>query len=142
MDQKKLKPILVSGSKGLLTTGTFMLTMSVVSGPVWMSIMLAIVSYAIVQYLFKKADLEAVELDQVLDNWFQGTTATLSNIKDKASNVPESKLAQAAQQKATSWASATASTIAGIWSTTILNMMSLVPQGEGDLGFKPNLSYN
>lgn len=142
MDQKKLKPILVRGSKGLLTTGTFMLTMSVVSGPVWMSIMLAIVSYAIVQYLFKKADLEAVELDQVLDNWFQGTTATLSNIKDKASNVPESKLAQAAQQKATSWASATASTIAGIWSTTILNMMSLVPQGEGDLGFKPNLSHN
>ena len=142
MDQKKVKPIIMSGSKGLATTGVFMLTMSVVSGPVWMSIMLAIVSYFLVQYLFEKADLEAVELGQVLDNWFHGITETLSNVKDKTIGLPESKLAQAVRQKITSWASATASTIEGSWSSTVQNMMALVPQEKINFERRLNLSHD
>ena len=77
-----------------------------------------------------KAGLEAVELDQVFDHWLLGITAPWSNLKDKASDLPESRLAQVAPQQAASGASAAASTSEGIQSTAIQHRTSLVPQSK------------
>ena len=42
----------------------------------------SLVSYAPVQCLFNEAGLEAMELDQVLNNWPQGSTSIFLNIKE------------------------------------------------------------
>ena len=59
--------------------------------PADINLLPSLVSYAPVQCLFNEAGLEAMELDQVLNNWLQGSAAISLNIKETLAKLPIGK---------------------------------------------------
>ena len=124
-NEESLKQALSGGGKGIASTGAMIAATSLIPGPVWISIMLGIISYALARYLYGKAESNHLELNQTIWKWSKEFTLTLVGIPEKSVAWSKPKLVAATQKTITTYASETADLITHTWPKNVWNQMSL-----------------